>query len=119
MRDNSVKITEKLKPIPTCSYCKKKGHIKSECWALQRKRSGNTDVQPSPSALTAVTGKFVCSKFEDAKVKPEHDALREEFKPFVFEGSVSIDGANPHTFRILRNTGASQSLLLKGVLPLS
>ncbi|XP_062586991.1 uncharacterized protein LOC134248592 [Saccostrea cucullata] len=60
-------------------------------------------------------------QFENTAVKsvePESDVLREEFKPFVFNGLVSV-GTDSHPIRILRDTGASQSLLLEGVLPLS
>ena len=45
----------------------------------------------------------------------------EEFKPFISEGFISLPG--DHTslrpVTILRDTGASQSLLLEGILPLS
>lgn len=102
---------------PICNYCKRKGHIKSECWALQRKNL-NSD-SPSPSALTSVQGKFVCSKFENPQVESESDILREEFIPFVIDGFVSLDGTDLHPIKILRDTGASQSLFLEGVLPLS
>uniref|UniRef100_A0A8W8MZ15 Integrase catalytic domain-containing protein n=1 Tax=Magallana gigas TaxID=29159 RepID=A0A8W8MZ15_MAGGI len=116
-----VKVTDKndmtTKSGPICNYCKRKGHIKSECWALQRKKF-NSD-NPSPSALTSVQGKFVCSKFENPQVKSESDILREEFIPFVFDGFVSLDGTDLHPIKILRDTGASQSLFLEGVLPLS
>ena len=44
----------------------------------------------------------------------------EDYKPFMSEGFVSIDdNTAPKPIRILRDTGASQSLLLEGVLPLS
>ncbi|XP_062610561.1 uncharacterized protein LOC134272333, partial [Saccostrea cucullata] len=115
------KNNETLKQVHICNYCKKKGHIKSECWALQRKKPVSNDSKPSPTALTSVQGKVSCSQFENTavkSVKPESDVLREEFKPFVFHGLVSV-GTDSHPIRILRDTGASQSLLLEGVLPLS
>jgi hypothetical protein len=44
----------------------------------------------------------------------------ENYKPFMSEGFVSIDdNTAPKPIRILWETGASQSLLLEGVLPLS
>ena len=44
----------------------------------------------------------------------------EDYKPFMSEGFVSIDdNTAPKPIRILRDTGASQFLLLEGVLPLS
>jgi len=47
--------------------------------------------------------------------------LLEDYKPFISEGFVSLNGDNVNLrpIRILRDTGASQSLLLDGVLPLS
>ena len=45
---------------------------------------------------------------------------REKFKPFVSEGFVSLDSSSSQvSIKILRDTGATQSLLLEGVLPLS
>ena len=48
------------------------------------------------------------------------EIIREEFKPFVSEGFVSLEGCSSQVpIKILRDTGATQSLLLKGVLSLS
>lgn len=41
------------------------------------------------------------------------------FKPYISSGFVSVNGQNPVPVRILRDTGAAQSFLLEGVLPLS
>ncbi|CAC5371239.1 unnamed protein product [Mytilus coruscus] len=44
----------------------------------------------------------------------------EDYKPFMSDGFVSIvNNTTPQPIKILRDTGASQSLLLEGVLPLS
>ena len=53
--------------------------------------------------------------------RSESEFIKEEFKPFVSEGFVSLkgDNANLHPIKIMRDTGASQSLLLEGILPLS
>lgn len=99
-----MKVTDKndmtTKSGPMCNYCKRKGHVKSECWALQRKKL-NSD-NPSPSALTSIQGKFVCSKFENPQVKSESGILREEFMPFVFDGFVSLDGTYVLTCILLK-----------------
>ena len=79
---------ETSKSGPICNNCKKKGHVKSECWALQKKNQQSNDGRPSPNALTAVQGKFTYSQFEDTNVKPVSDVLREKFRPFVFNGLV-------------------------------
>ncbi|KAJ8038347.1 hypothetical protein HOLleu_15742 [Holothuria leucospilota] len=51
-----------------------------------------------------------------------NDKIKEEYLPFVSEGFISLDGNSAHPpvkIKILRDTGATQSLLLDGVLPLS
>ena len=58
------------------------------------------------------------------KVLPDnHDTkIKEGYLPFVSEGYLSLSGDStqqPVKVNMLRDTGASQSLLLKGVLPLS
>ena len=42
----------------------------------------------------------------------------EGYKPFVHLGYVSLPGSNKQPVRILRDTGASQSMMLEGILPL-
>ena len=47
------------------------------------------------------------------------EIIREEFKPFVSEGFVSLESSSSQVpIKILRDTGATQPLLLEGVLPL-
>ena len=44
----------------------------------------------------------------------------EDYKPYLSQGFVSLDDtSSPITIQILRNTRASQTLLLEGILPLS
>ena len=48
------------------------------------------------------------------------EIMREEFKPFVSEGFISLESSSSQVpIKILRDTGATQSLLLEGVLSLS
>ena len=100
-----------------CHYCKKSGHMMSDCWSLKKKRESRL----FPNAL-------VSSKSCDNSVTEHidsksgrHDLIRDEFKPFVSEGFVSLSGeeANSIPIKILRDTGATQSLFLEGVLPLN
>ena len=45
------------------------------------------------------------------------EIIREEFKPFVSEGFISLESSSSQVpIKILRDTGAAQSLLLEGVL---
>ena len=47
------------------------------------------------------------------------EIIREEFKPFVSKGYVSLEcNSSQVPIKILRDTGATQSLLLEGALPL-
>ena len=48
--------------------------------------------------------------------RSESELIKEEFKPFV---SLKGDNPNLHPIKIMRDPGASRSLLLEGVLPLS
>ena len=45
--------------------------------------------------------------------------IDDEFKPFVTDGFVSVGGGEPIPIKILRDTGASQTILLEGTLPLT
>ena len=107
--------------IPMCAYCKKKRHLMSECWTLKRKEERRS--QLSSNACTAVKSTLKPVYLENSEVevkRSESEFIKEEFKPFVSEGFVSLKGnANLHPIKIMRDTGASQSLLLEGILPLS
>lgn len=71
----------------------------AEC-SQDSNKSSSTKVQFSTSGATDVT---------------------QEFTPFISEGFISLpgDSTSLKPIKILRDTGASQSLLLEGVLPLS
>ena len=102
--------------VPTCTYCKKKGHIISECFKRENdEKRQNT----SPNACAAVQNKNrealprVQTKISDTHLK--------QYEPYITEGLVSLHkaDANAKPVRILRDTGASQTLMLEGILPLS
>lgn len=102
-----------------CGYCRKYGHIMSNCWALQKKNKAQT----TPNALAVGRLQVVnVPKQEKPKGKwPLSVDVIESYKPFVSEGFVSLvgDDNNVRPIRMLRDTGASQSLILEGVLPFS
>ena len=99
----------RVPPGPTCYYCKRKGHVKTECPALAKKTRQNAIVAPS--------------KQKDVDLNHEvmgQEKVPEVYEPFVSQGTVSFVGSgeeNPVTR--LRDTGASQSLVLESVLPFS
>ena len=95
-----------LRPGPICAYCKRRGHLLSECWALEKKE------KKKPNALLTTTD------HPSSAVVPK---TPDTFKPFISQGYISIDENSTERvpITILRDTGASQSLLAEGMLPLS
>ena len=95
---------------PICFYCKRKGHVMSECWSLERKERNKTksDLIVQKAELAPTVNK-----------SPQSNVS--EYQPFISQGLVSLVGeenkAKP--ICVLRDTGTSQSLILEGILPLS
>ena len=102
--------------IPTCGHCGKRGYVMSDCWSLKRKKKN----QASPNAFVSCKPNcLVAKEVDNCEASAKTEEIRPEFQPFISQGSVSIDklsGSVP--IMILRDTGATQSLLLEGVLPL-
>ena len=99
----------RVPPGPTCYYCKWKGHVKTECPALAKKTRQNAIVA-SPRVKDVNSAHAVVGQ----------EKVPDVYEPFVSQGTVSLVGSgeeNPVT--ILRDTGASQSLVLDSVLPFS
>ncbi|KAJ8032404.1 hypothetical protein HOLleu_25921 [Holothuria leucospilota] len=99
----------------TCGFCHKKGHTMANCFTLAKLKETET----ASNALANVEN----SSEVVVTLRPNsNDKIKEEYLPFVSEGFVSLDGNSAHPpvkIKILRDTGATQSLLLDGVLPLS
>ena len=88
-----------LPPGPVCFYCKKRGHVKAECRALQKKNA---------KTLTVTSKSCLNIQFPD------------EYAPFISSGKVSLLGSSVKVpVMILRDTGAAQSLISEGILPFS
>ena len=103
-------------PGPVCSYCKRKGHVLSECWALERKKANNPVMIVSEKKQPLLHANQQCQL--EGRVMPEVSPEVEH--PFVSKGFVSLtEGDPPVPVKILRDAGASQSLMLQNVLPLS
>ncbi|KAK4318304.1 hypothetical protein Pmani_010713 [Petrolisthes manimaculis] len=99
-----------------CYYCKKPGHTKSSCPKLLSKMSkANALIQK----VTATDPQSVLTN-PTFSHRNKHMDVDAEFAPFISEGFVTVDDIRPPVpVQILRDTGAAQTLLLEGVLPLS
>ena len=117
-KHNSTSETKSQYPLsrPTCNYCKKPGHLVSECLKLkgEAKLTGLTTLSPRPQSSNK-------TNTTDIVTKPKSDSTMEIFEPFMLNGFVSLSGDNcpPTPIKILRDTGASQSLILADILPFS
>ena len=113
---------------PICNYCKKTGHIISECLALKRKKERENLDSAKPTGLTSLKAKpQSCIQEENpiltrtCKESVSEDSIMEIYEPFLSDGFVSLnsDSAQSTPIKILRDTGASQSLIKADTLPFS
>ena len=89
---------------PVCYYCKQKGHVMAECRVLEKK-NGSKNVLTISKARSPVT--------EHATVE------KEQFIPFILQGYMSLsENGEKVPVEILWDTGAAQSILVEGILPL-
>jgi len=80
-----------------CTFCQKEGHVREECYSLKRKAESTKTIKPEGLVARPTANTYV---------------------PFMSEGIISskdLEGGRKVT--VLRDTGASQSLLLEGVVP--
>ena len=122
-KPNSTSETKSQYPLsrPTCNYCNKPGHLVSECLKLKRKLESD---EAKPTGLTTLRPRpqsSIKTNTTDIVTKPKSDSTMEIFEPFMLNGFVSLSGDNcpPTPIKILRDTGASQSLILADILPFS
>ena len=99
---------------PICNYCKRQGHMISECWTLEWKRN-------NPFGDLLVSTVNPPNRYSVSPVKSSDEASSStNYYPFVSEGYVSLsENGEAVAVKILRDTGATQSLLVDNTLPLS
>ena len=119
-KPNSTSETKSQYPLsrPTCNYCKKPGHLVSECLKLKRKLESD---EAKPTGLTTLRPRpqsSIKTNTIDIVAKPKSDSTMEIFEPYMLNGFVSLscDNCQPTPIKILRDTGASQSLILADIL---
>ena len=115
---NPTKESFQKKSI-TCGYCKKLGHVISEWFKLQRRRE--RDSKPQQSGCTAPVDTIDLENPAVSQVSMSSTCdYVEDYKPFSSQGFIFLnENSEPKPIRILRDTGASHTLLLEGILPLS
>ena len=119
---NSNQNAPKPKSQPICNYCKQSGHIVSDCPVLKRKREKQEGLKPTGLTSLKLTPQSCVKDQTQVQAKvPETDSVMEIYEPFLSDGFVSLnsDFAQSTPITILRDTGASQSLILADTLPFS
>ena len=107
---------------PICNYCKQSGHIVSDCPVLKRKREKQEGLKPTGlTSLKSTPQSYFKDQNPVQAKEPETDSVMEIYEPFLSDGFVSLnsDFAQCTPINILRDTGASQSLILADTLPFS
>ena len=125
---NSTQSIRSNSETPFCNYCKRRGHLRSECFYLIGNQPSTHDVQqPSPSGhivpmqLVSDPHSAATIPCETGLATSNSDRIMKMFEPFIQNGFVSLsdDFSEAKPIRILRDTGSAQSILLQSTLPLS
>ena len=107
-----------------CNYCKGDSHVISECETLKRRKERQNQNNSRPTGLTSLRSKPQSIIQDENPILAKTsatDCIMEIYEPFLSEGFVSLasDSAQSTPIKILRDTGASQSLILADTLPFS
>ena len=104
-KPNSTSETKSQYPLsrPTCNFCKKPGHLVSECLKLRRKLESD---EAKPTGLTTLRPRpqsSIKTNTIDIVTKPKSDSTMEIFEPFMLNGFVTLSGDNcpPTPIKIL------------------
>ncbi|XP_060882463.1 uncharacterized protein LOC132954040 [Labrus mixtus] len=107
-------------PGKVCHSCKNKGNWKGECpISMSEQKSADSSVYMKSAGLVAslpsVQSQMVPGTSPDLSSK----GVDEVYAPFMSHGFVSLNDGEMKPVSILRDSGASQSFILKRVLPFS
>ncbi|KAF3706922.1 hypothetical protein EXN66_Car000093 [Channa argus] len=104
-----------------CFYCHKSGHLIASCPVLQRKELSKSARRPKTVGFIRSAPATIPVHSLPEKTGSDSHKADESYKPFILEGLVSLtEGEKDQVpVNILRDTGASQSLILSNVLPFS
>ena len=104
---------KKTDQVLFCNYCKREGHVISNCPSPACKRGRVTE------------GKFPASHMSKSKPSAGSGAImhctsrdKHLFEKYVYDGKVSLTNIDkPVNIKLLRDTGSNQSIVLKSSLP--
>ena len=107
--------------VPTCFYCGKKGHLKSQCWKLQNKEKKDMGFVMSKSILPENSVPVDDTQAIESHSQIYDDRIKqvnESYRSFLFDGEVTpcMSGEAGTPVVILRDTGATQSLMVENGL---
>ena len=130
-KQNKTMSSKPFKPL-TCFYCRKDGHMISNCPEKLKMARQQHNAESKPTGFIAKSlslpdvGGDMPIKYPDAKIQSSQigevsappKPVMNVFEPFIHEGSISLssDMSDSTSIKILRDTGASQSLLLSDTL---
>ena len=133
-RQNKTTTSGPFKPL-TCFYCRRDGHMISNCPEKLKMARQQHNAESKPTGFIATSLSLpdvrgdMPTKCPDVKtqssliseVSAPPPPVMNVFEPFIHEGLVSLssDMSDPTPIKILRDTGASQSLLLSDTLSFS
>ena len=105
-----------------CDVCHKRGHLRADCYSLKSSRYPFGPGMQAKGAGLAVPGQHHEPNAVpvDSQVQCADTAVLDPYAPFVRMGYVSMVGSDVGVpVKILRDTGAFDSFIRGGVLPLS
>ena len=116
---SGAKWDQRKKSFPPCDYCHKKGHSKARCFkfiADERERSEKpVAFIRKDILLRRKSGEADGSRISSSKVFHEINKVDDIYNEFVYQGDVSCASNEADSpVVILRDTGASQSLMRAG-----
>ena len=116
LQNNPPKLTSSKREERECFYCHKPGHVIANCLTLKRKEQQQPSPgAPQPKGIGLIkNAPCINGDFSDSDI----DVC---FKPFIFDGLVSLTGEadDQRPVCILRDTSGSQSVILASALPFS
>ena len=87
---------------PVCRYCKKPRHVMSDFWLLKKGR----EKEATPNTFVSSKSNWLSNPNRTSSIGlDKSEIIRQEFKPFVFEGVISLESSSSQVpIKILRDT---------------